>query len=151
MISVHNDFRGAISDPRSIQEALALLRSLSRLEFIITLNGVTQRCPIRLSDDNAVVVIGGLSSASVSGTSSSGGLPASPAEGGLAYFNGTSWVNLPLGDPGDVLTVNPAGTAPMYAPPADLGRWEPVTNGDPAAPEIVFSDAGDVVMAFVPG
>lgn len=28
------------------------------------------------------------------------------------------------------------------------GHWEPVTNGDPDSPEIVFSD-GDVAMTFV--
>lgn len=31
----------------------------------------------------------------------------------------------------------------------NAGHWEPVTNGDTAAPEIVF-DAGDVVMEWVP-
>jgi hypothetical protein len=29
------------------------------------------------------------------------------------------------------------------------GRWEPVTNGDPVTPEIVFDINGDVVMSYV--
>lgn len=32
-----------------------------------------------------------------------------------------------------------------------LGRWEPITNGNPAAPEILFDAVtGDVLMNFVP-
>lgn len=29
------------------------------------------------------------------------------------------------------------------------GRWEPVTNGDPLDPQLVFDDTGDVVMSWV--
>jgi hypothetical protein len=33
---------------------------------------------------------------------------------------------------------------------APTTRWEPVTNGDPDSPEIIFDASGDVVMAEVP-
>jgi hypothetical protein len=30
-------------------------------------------------------------------------------------------------------------------------RWEPLTNGDPDAPELIFNSEGDVIMVFVEG
>lgn len=32
---------------------------------------------------------------------------------------------------------------------ADKGRWEPLTNGDAASPELIFAD-GDTIMVFIP-
>jgi hypothetical protein len=51
---------------------------------------------------------------------------------------------------GITLTDSGAGsTLEIAADPASAtGRWEPVTNSDPASPEILFSD-GDVVVSFV--
>lgn len=55
-----------------------------------------------------------------------------------------TWASLNLTD-----TLRLRNTAEFGAPgPTDTGRWEPVTNGDIATPEIVF-DTGDVVMAWV--
>lgn len=33
-------------------------------------------------------------------------------------------------------------------PPPESGYWEPLTNGDPATPELIFLD-GDVIMMWV--
>jgi len=30
------------------------------------------------------------------------------------------------------------------------GRWEPVTNGDPAFPEVMFDASGDILMNLIP-
>lgn len=58
------------------------------------------------------------------------------ASGDVLQFNGTSWVagtiTLPAIAAGDLTT-----------------RWEPMTNGVVATPEIVFA-GGDVVMVEVP-
>jgi hypothetical protein len=51
------------------------------------------------------------------------------------------------GDEGDV-QYNSAGIL-AGKPFRDFGRWEPLTNGNPAAPELVFL-GGDVIMVFVP-
>jgi hypothetical protein len=48
---------------------------------------------------------------------------------------------------GDILTATSATTF-AFAPLVLTTRWEPVTNGDPDFPEIVF-DNGDVVMEEV--
>ena len=31
-----------------------------------------------------------------------------------------------------------------------FGSWEPVTNGDPASPELLFDSNGAVIVGFVP-
>ena len=33
---------------------------------------------------------------------------------------------------------------------SDLGYWTPITNGDPASPEILFDAEGDCVVGWVP-
>ena len=33
---------------------------------------------------------------------------------------------------------------------ADAGYWTPITNGDPASPELLFDAEGDCVVGFVP-
>ncbi len=30
------------------------------------------------------------------------------------------------------------------------GYWSPITNGDPIAPELIFDDFGDVIVAWNP-
>lgn len=39
----------------------------------------------------------------------------SQAAGDILYFNGTSWIRLPIGTAGQVLTVNGGATAPIWA------------------------------------
>lgn len=56
MIEVHDTAAGVIGDPETIEEVLALYRALSKLKFVITVNGVTHEFPVQFSDGNAVIV-----------------------------------------------------------------------------------------------
>jgi hypothetical protein len=55
-----------------------------------------------------------------------------------------------------VSTINLIDVVPAVVPPltADavmaLGYWTPITNGDPASPEILFDAEGDCVVGWVP-
>lgn len=49
---------------------------------------------------------------------------------------------------GYVPTLQANDTVLWRLPTLTGGHWEPVANGDPVSPEIVFSD-GDVLMTFV--
>jgi len=51
--------------------------------------------------------------------------------------------------PQDGVNLRTLTAAIAAIPPSSTGYYEPVTNGDPAAPEILFHD-GDVVMHFIP-
>ena len=84
------------------------------------------------------------------------------ASGDVAYFDGTDWVRLAKGDPGDVLTMNETETAPEWGTPAwtfpglikgyyaagrldasnvtsAIDRWSFTTDGN-------STDVGDVVI-----
>lgn len=56
----------------------------------------------------------------------------------------------PSGTDGDVLTTV-AGVA-QWALDAGSSTsiWEPLTNGDPVSPELIFDGYGDVIMVEVP-
>ena len=43
-----------------------------------------------------------------------------------------------------------SGSTIISAAAGSLGRWEPVTNGDPAFPEVMFNASGDILMNFIP-
>lgn len=150
MITVHENFRSVVKDPKSITEALQLLRSLTRLEFVVSIGGRLQRCPIRISDENALIEIN-LGAVTV-GTGGTGGgvsgFPTDPAQGDLVFRAGDAWVSLAIGSPTDLLRVNAAGTAPEYKAANAVGHWEPMADGGPVSPEMIF-DAGDVVLEFI--
>jgi hypothetical protein len=74
-------------------------------------------------------------------------VPSAFVDGDVLIYDGGSWVPGPLPPP-DWGSMPPLDLSPY--PASDLAtRWENMTNGDPAAPEIVFV-AGDVVMVEVP-
>lgn len=50
---------------------------------------------------------------------------------------------------GQIRTSALGDSIPVTAPPATT-RWEPLTNGDPDAPELMFDGDGDVLMTEVP-
>lgn len=62
---------------------------------------------------------------------------------------GGFWTMLVIGNIGDVMTVNAAGTLPEWAALNTIGRWEPLTDGDPINPELLFM-GGDVIMMWIP-
>jgi len=50
-----------------------------------------------------------------------------------------------------LIDVVPALVPPLTAEAVmALGYWTPITNGDPASPEILFDAAGDCVVGWVP-
>ncbi len=62
------------------------------------------------------------------------GLPASPAQGDLVYYNGTSWVNLAPGTSGDVLTTYGSGANPAWSAgggSSGTGLWAPLISAVP--------------------
>lgn len=68
------------------------------------------------------------------------------ATGDLLFFDGTQLQRLPIGAEEEALIVS--GGLPAWGESVPNGRWEPLTNGDHASPELIFVD-GDVVMAFM--
>lgn len=70
-------------------------------------------------------------------------------QGDLIYGGAADWQDLAIGNIGDVLQVNAAGTEPEWEAPSNVGRWEPLTDGDTVNPELVFM-AGDVIMVWIP-
>lgn len=69
------------------------------------------------------------------------------ALGSLYYQDADGFeVEIPLGAEGQALTV--VDGVPTWSGAVTGGHWEPVTNGDPDNPELVFAD-GDVVMSWV--
>jgi hypothetical protein len=50
---------------------------------------------------------------------------------------------------GQFLTYNATANRLEYGSGTNIGRWEPLTNGDPLAPELLFDANGDVIMGFV--
>lgn len=78
----------------------------------------------------------------------------SSTRGTVLYRGAAGWAALAPGTSGQVLQTQGAGADPIWAtinaePSPDDPHYEPVTNGDPAAPEILFDSNGDVVMAWV--
>lgn len=77
-----------------------------------------------------------------------------PGEGSLMAGDGDSWVALTIGTDGQVLIADSTQDSGMRWADLDTesspedAHWEPVTNGDVASPEILFSE-GDVVMVWV--
>lgn len=73
-------------------------------------------------------------------------------QGDIIYGGGADWQDLAIGAALEVLRVNAGGTLPEWAALNDpaFGRWEDVTDGDPINPELVFTAAGDVIMAWIP-
>jgi len=68
-------------------------------------------------------------------------------DGDVLIYDGGSWVPGPLPPP-DWSSMPPLDLSPY--PASDLAtRWEPMTNGLVATPEIIFA-GGDVVMVEVP-
>lgn len=54
-------------------------------------------------------------------------------------------------DPGMFLDGTGHWTTPVTAASVSaVGYWTPITNGDPASPEILFDAEGDCVVGFVP-
>lgn len=46
--------------------------------------------------------------------------------------------------------ISPSGTVtPTALPPASRGYYEPITNGDPIFPEVLFDGNGDILMTQV--
>jgi hypothetical protein len=68
------------------------------------------------------------------------------ADGIYAIGAGAEGDTLVFQDTG--LSVNGLTLFKLVTAPGAGGRWEPVTNGDPENPELVFYE-GDVVMYFV--
>jgi hypothetical protein len=68
--------------------------------------------------------------------------------GGAWWPDDDATANLPAIPNGEVPVLQSDFTVIWTQPGALGGRWEPVTNGDPENPELVFAD-GDVVMYFV--
>jgi hypothetical protein len=67
--------------------------------------------------------------------------------GGVWYEDANGIVHaLPIGSEGQTLLV--ASGLPAWDDAMPSGHWEPVTNGDPDNPEIVFYN-GDVVLTWV--
>lgn len=87
------------------------------------------------------------------GALSSGALPltdlASYAEGALMIGGAGDWETLAIGAALARLRVNAGGTAPEWVAEIDLGHLEPLVDGDPINPELLFTAEGDVVMGWV--
>ena len=70
-------------------------------------------------------------------------------QGELLFFNGTNWVALGVGTDGYVLKTHGINSDPTWA---EVGAkyydtvQEPVTNGNPVTPEILFDATGDVIV-----
>lgn len=73
-------------------------------------------------------------------------------------FTGDTWYAWGQGTDGQALLLQATGEtldglALFRVVPGDAaaagGYWEPVTNGDPVSPEVVFDMFGDIVMGFV--
>ena len=67
------------------------------------------------------------------------------ASGDVAYFDGTDWVRLAKGAPGDVLTMNESVTAPEWAEPVPVWTFPGTVKGYCASGNIVNSGAGEGV------
>lgn len=96
------------------------------LRGVITPGGrMTDRALPALAGD----VIGKLGASVVAGLRGRPLLATAPTVGQGLVWNGTAWA------PGTV---------------AQATRWEPITNGDPDDPQIMFDAHGDVLMTEVP-
>lgn len=75
--------------------------------------------------------------------------------GGVLYVTGGLPAWLALGNPGDFFRVNALGTAPEWQAAGTIAahdlatHYEPLTNGDPASPALIFDGTGDVIMVEV--
>jgi hypothetical protein len=71
-----------------------------------------------------------------------------PVEEDLIVRRAGLWSRLPVGTEAQVLAVVAGILA--YATLEDLGHWEPMTNGDPDNPEMLFDGSGEIIMVWVP-
>lgn len=85
--------------------------------------GGTGGAPERLAVGTEGQVLKVVSGAVAWGTDSTGtgGLPGTPAEGDLTYYDGADWVSLPIGTAGQVLKVNGTADAPEWAAAGGTG------------------------------
>lgn len=75
---------------------------------------------------------------------------ASEAEGDVMYYNGTDWVRLAIGTPGQVLEVNAGGTAPEWDTDDTGGgsgvcNWTEILHG---TPEIIQPSTNTATVSF---
>lgn len=71
-----------------------------------------------------------------------------PDDNDLIVGSGGLWEALVGGATDDVLSIV-AGVVAWRAL-EDSGHWEPMTNGDPDNPEMLFDGDGDIIMVWVP-
>lgn len=68
--------------------------------------------------------------------------------GDIVYHDGTTSVRLGIGSEGQHLKV--VSGIPVWVDDASNEYYEPLTNGDPAMPELIFDGTGNVIMVTVP-
>jgi len=56
-IGTHQTLAGLLADKESVRKAIELINSLERLEAVVTINGTTQRFPIRYTGTGAYIEI----------------------------------------------------------------------------------------------